>query len=116
MAPPGTVWCNTLIHQAGVPRAEIEQVGRCVTVRFRPSVYTAPERIGHDLTKRQQTILSLLGRRADMALRALVALLNTPNLRIPDWAVKGDQALLKGLQLIDTYGHGRGACWRLRRQ
>lgn len=106
----GTIKMAELAQRAGLPRPDFEESGGCVTVRFRPSRYIAPERIRHTLTKRQQQILSLLGRRKQMALREIREALGD---RVPDWAVKEDLALLKGLKLVNTAGHGRGAYWYL---
>ncbi|MCK6486507.1 MAG: hypothetical protein HUU22_12525 [Phycisphaerae bacterium] len=92
---------------------QIEEAGGCVTVRFRPSRYVALQPAGHMLTKHQQRILSLLAQyTVGLALRDLRALLGD---EVPEWALKKDLSLLKGLGLIGTAGHGRGAFWFLRK-
>lgn len=106
----GTIKMAELSHRAGLPRPEIEEVGGCVTVRFRSSRPVAPERVGHTLTKRQQKILSLLGRHQRLALRDMKAQLKANSAH---WEIKEDLALLKGLQLVNTAGRGRGAYWYL---
>jgi len=109
----GTIKMAELAQQAGLPRPDFEESGGCVTVRFRPSHYIAPERIRHTLTTRQRHILTLLGRRRQMALREIREVLGD---QVADWAVKDDLALLKGVKLVDTAGHGRGAYWYLVKQ
>ena len=102
-----------LTERAGLPRPEIEEAGGCVTVRFRPSRYIAPERIHHTLTKRQQRILSMIGGQAKLALREMRSELGA---KVPNWAIKQDLALLKSLGLIETAGRGTGAYWHLKGQ
>ncbi|OGX40479.1 MAG: AAA family ATPase [Omnitrophica WOR_2 bacterium RIFCSPHIGHO2_02_FULL_68_15] len=107
----GTLKMAELTTQAGLPRPEIEDAGGCVTVRFRPSRYVAPQRIARALTARQQSVLQLLSGAPDgLALRRIVVALPE---RAPEWELKTDLALLKQLGLVETTGHGRGACWFL---
>ena len=56
----GTIKMAELTTSAGLPQPEIEDAGGCVTVRFRPGRYVPPQRIGRNLTERQQAILALL--------------------------------------------------------
>jgi ATP-dependent DNA helicase RecG len=109
----GTIKIAELLQAAGLPKAEIEDAGGCVTVRFRPGRYLAPQRVAHDLTARQRSILAELdAERYGLALRDIRA--SHPG--IPEWEIKSDLATLKTLGLIDTKGHGRGAVWLLRRE
>ncbi len=107
----GTIKMAELAQQAGLPAPEIEDAGGCVTVRFRPSRYLAPQRVAHDLTDQQRQVLMLLeASRGGLALREIrAALPNAPS----DWEVKAALTLLKQLELVDTDGHGRGAYWFL---
>jgi ATP-dependent DNA helicase RecG len=107
----GTIKIAELTQQAGLPRPEIEDAGGCVTVRFRPSKYIPPQRIGHDLTERQQQILGILGASiAPLALREFLPLLPAGT---PEGGVRDDLQMLKKLKLAVTSGHGAGARWRL---
>jgi ATP-dependent DNA helicase RecG len=106
----GTIKMAELTHLAGLPRPEIEEGGGGVTVRFRPSRYEPPQRIGHDLSEQQRAILTILAGGARLALREIVvALKSGAALR----SVRDDLALLKQLRLTDSEGHGRGARWFL---
>lgn len=105
----GTLKMAEVMHQAGLPRPEIEDAGGCVTVRLRPSCYVPPQRVAHDLSERQRRVLALLeANPAGMALREVRANLGGD---VPEWEVKEDLALLKRLGLVETRGHGRGASW-----
>ena len=106
----GTLKIMELAEKAGLERPEIEEVGGCVTVRFRPSRYLPPSRVEHDLSARQRRILGLLADRDKMALRDIRLRLGSDG---EEWAIKEDLALLKQLGLIRSTGHGRGAVWRL---
>jgi len=82
-----------------------------VTVRFRPSRYVPPQRIGHDLTNRQRTVLAVLSAGGSgLALREVLARVSP---RAQEWELKGDLAILKALGLVRSSGHGRGARWTL---
>lgn len=107
----GTIKMAEVTRQAGLPVPEIEDAGGCVTVRFRPSRYVPPVRVGHDLTERQQAVLGMVAARLQgLALREMMmALEDAP----AEWEVKNDLALLKQLGLIEPRGHGRGAVWVL---
>jgi ATP-dependent DNA helicase RecG len=106
----GTLKMAELTTLAGLPRPEIEEAAGCVTVRFRPSRYEPPQRIGHDLTSQQQTILRLLAGGRHLALRAIVRELGPGS---ATRTVRDDLAFLKRLGLANSAGHGRGAQWFL---
>jgi ATP-dependent DNA helicase RecG len=110
----GTLKMAELALSAGLPRPEIEDAGGCVTVRFRPTRYLPPRRVARNLTERQRQILALLeANRGGLALREIRAGLGgTP----AEWEVKDDLALLKQLELVRSWGHGRGAYWSLANQ
>jgi ATP-dependent DNA helicase RecG len=107
----GTLKIAELTTQAGLPRPEIEDAGGCVTVRFRPSRYVAPQRVARVLSPRQQTVLELL---ADaprgLALRAIGR--GFPE-GFSERGLRADLAVLRDLGLVTTRGHGRGARWSL---
>jgi ATP-dependent DNA helicase RecG len=103
----GTIKMAELTTSAGLPRPEIEDAGGCVTVRFRPSRYTPPSRVARNLNDRQQRILALVGDAPDgVALRDLKSALRPP---IEERQLREDLAFLKGMDLIEPHGHGRGS-------
>ena len=106
----GTVKIAELATSAGLPRPQIEDAGGCVTVRFRPSWYTPPQRIEGNLSGRQQRILGLIGGNLEgVAFGAIRA-------QLPDATgrqVRRDIDVLKALRLIESIGRGRGARWLL---
>jgi ATP-dependent DNA helicase RecG len=106
----GTIKMAELTASAGLPRPEIEDVGGCVTVRFRPSRYVPPQRVGRNVTERQQEILVLLANAGEgLALREIVAALGSP---ANERQVREDLATLRTLGLANPEGHGRGARWK----
>jgi ATP-dependent DNA helicase RecG len=107
----GTIKMAELTTSAGLPRPEIEDAGGCVTVRFRPSRYLPPQRVGRDLTERQQRILTQLAEApGGLPVRALAAALRTADAK---WTIREDLATLKSLGLVRNEGWGRGARWML---
>jgi ATP-dependent DNA helicase RecG len=107
----GTLKMVELAEAAGLPRPEIEATPGAVLVRFLPSRYLAPQRIGHILTGRQQALLRILGTRRAASMRDLVAQL--PEQVAPS-TLRDDLNFLKRLGLVDTAGRGRGATWFLK--
>ena len=100
-----------LTTSAGLPQPEIEDVGGCVTVRFRPGRYVPPQRVGRDLRERQQAILALLEQSGrGLALREIIAQLEP---QATQRQVREDLAILRTLALVVSTGHGRGARWEL---
>lgn len=105
----GTIKMAELALSAGLPHPEIEDVGGCVTVRFRPMRYVPSQWVARDLTEHQREILTLLNaNQRGLALREIRAGLTA---ELPEWKVKEDLALLKQLELVRSGGHGRGAYW-----
>lgn len=106
----GTLKMAELTASAGLPRPEIEDAGGCVTVRFRPSRYVPPQRVGRDVTERQREVLVLLANAEDgMALRDILMSLGPP---ASERQVREDLAMLRSLGLAKPEGHGRGARWK----
>ena len=107
----GTIKMAELTDTAGLPRPEIEEGFDSVTVRFRPSRYIPPQRVGHDLTERQRTILVLLNESgAGLALREILANLEED---IDRRQVQRDLAMMKELNLVTNSGQGRAVRWQL---
>ncbi len=107
----GTLKMAEMAQQAGLPKPEIEEIAGAVVVRFRPSKYIPPSRIGHDLSERQQRILAHLGEHASLSLAQLIQKLEGNQ---AERTIQADLALLKEVGLVDLKGHGRGARWHLR--
>lgn len=107
----GTIKMVELTTSAGLPPPEIEDAGGYVTVRFRPSRYVPPQRVGRNLTERQQAILALLDQAGcGLALREIIVKLEP---KATQRQVREDLAILRTLELIVSAGHGRGARWSL---
>lgn len=106
----GTIKMAELTVSAGLPRPEIEDGGGCVTVRFRPSRYVPPRRVGRDVSERQREILALLdGKPSGLALREIHAQMAG---KVTARQVREDLGTLRTLGLAHPEGHGRGARWR----
>lgn len=106
----GTLKMAELAVSAGLPRPEIEDSGGCVTIRFLPTGYVPPERVGRDLTSRQRSILALIhGSQDGVALREICARLQGTG---TERQLREDLAALRTLGLAQTSGHGRGARWK----
>ncbi len=100
-----------LVTEAGLPLPEIEEAGGCVTVRFRPSRYVPPQRVGHNLSERQRDVLRLLDDAPfGLAFREIVAQIEG---KPTTSQVRNDLRLLRSLELIISEGYGRGARWKL---
>lgn len=106
----GTIKMTQLTERVGLPRPEFEDVAGTLLVRFRPSRYLPPQRIGRDLTVQQQKILAVLANRGSVALGRILEVLETNERR----SVQTDLHFLRSLDLVEGTGHGRGARWRLR--
>lgn len=106
----GTIKMVELAQHAGLPAPEIEDLKGGVTVRFRPSRYLPPQRVGRDINERQRLILGLLGGSPDgIALRHIHAQLGAD---IGMRQIREDLATLRVLGLAVPYGLGRGARWK----
>jgi ATP-dependent DNA helicase RecG len=107
----GTIKIAELVARAGLPPPEIEEVGGCVVVRFRPSRYLPPQRVAQNVTDRQQRVLAVLAEKPDgAALREILAGLD---MVATERQVREDLAILKVLGLANSNGHGRGVRWKL---
>lgn len=98
-----------LAERAGLPRPEIETIPGAVVVRFRPSRYLPPQKVGHHLTSRQQEILALLAGDS-LQLSEMHARMKD---RVLLRTLRDDLNMLRKLKLIDYRGRGRGARWYL---
>ena len=106
----GTLKMVELMDSAGLPQPEIEDLAGSVTVRFRPSHYVPPQRVGTDLVEQQRAILALLDQsKGGLALRDVCGLLGPEAI---ERRVREELATLKTLGLVDVTGRGRGAYWK----
>ncbi len=103
----GTLKMMELTTSAGLPPPQIEDTAGSVIVRFRPSQYVPPQRVGRDLTEQQREILSLLDQRS-LALSEVCSLLGAETIKRQ---VRENLATLRALGLVVGTGHGRGARW-----
>jgi ATP-dependent DNA helicase RecG len=99
-------WCVA----TGQPEPEFEEQTGAVVVRFLPSGYHPPLRVGHDLTDRQRQILLILSNGKQWRLQDIyIQLTNPPT----DRTVRQDLHLLRELGLVNGSGRGAGARWQL---
>ncbi len=106
----GTLKMTQLTQQAGLPRPEFEDSPGALLVRFRPTGYLPPQRVGRDLTERQQDILRVLASGGQLALQDIVRALGAEQERR---SVQTDLQFLRSLGLLASSGVGRGARWFL---
>ena len=106
----GTLKMMELMASAGLPRPEIEDFAGSVTVRFRPSHYVPPQRVGTNLDDQQREILAHLDQSTrGLALRQICLLLGPETV---ERRVREDLATLRALGLVAVTGVGRGAYWK----
>ena len=106
----GTQKIVELCLRAGHPEPEFLEIAGAVGVRFLPSGYVAPHRVGHDLTDRQRRILQVL---AGGKPRPFAGIRAQVDATIAERTLRDDLLHLKRLGLISSRGHGRGATWFL---
>lgn len=81
-----------------------EDFAGAVTVRFRPSRYIPPQRVGHDLTQRHRDLLQILdGEPIGLAFREAMSLLGS---QYTGNQVGNDLNLLRSLNLAISQGRG----------
>ncbi len=107
----GTLKMADLTEKAGLPRPEIEELAGTVVVRFRPSKYIPPRQVSRELTDRQRAILELLANSPPLSRKFIATTLSEADL-----VVREDLERLRGLELVVTSGHGRGAVWTMKNQ
>lgn len=106
----GTLKIVELVKRAGLPKPDIEAVSGAVTIRFLPTRYIPPQRVGHNLTPRQQAILEVLAKQ-QRASSGEIRLAVDP--KADPRRLRDDLALLRQLGLVGLEGFGRGARWFL---
>ena len=108
----GTTKMIELTERAGLAAPEWEATPYDVTVRFRPTRYVPPTRVGHDLTPLQRDVLDVLARLGPSPLGRIMTELATD---VPMRTVQDNLQMLRRLNLIDVSGSKRGARWELKR-
>jgi ATP-dependent DNA helicase RecG len=106
----GTQKIIDLCVEAGHPAPQFEERAGDVVVRFIPSGYVPPHRVGHNLTDRQRRILHALRDGRKYAIRDIQSSL-TPQPAAQ--TLRDDLNFLRKLKLVDHSGHGRGSFWWL---
>lgn len=99
-----------LTRHAGLAPPEIEAGTDEVIVRFRPSGYLPPERIGHDLSNLQRQLLQVL---ADSGPSPLSNVMSALPPGVARRTVQANLRLLQQLGLVDQRGERRWARWML---
>jgi len=107
----GTIKMAELTAEAGLAAPEFESSGGQVLVRFRPTRYVPPTRIGHNLSPLQQELLDIVAQTGAISLGGIRAILTS---EIPEGTVQDNLRLLRTLGLVDVRGTGRGARWMLK--
>lgn len=106
----GTLKMAELTDQAGLAPPEFEVAAGEVLVRFRPTRYVAPMRVGHDLSQLQRELLEVL---ASIGSATLADLREAIQSLAADRTIQENLALLRHLSLVESTGRGRGARWSL---
>jgi ATP-dependent DNA helicase RecG len=107
----GTLKMAELTERAGLPRPEFEEMAGTLLVRFLPTRYVPPQRIGHDLTSAQRQILAVLADGGATSLADIYLGIGGAQTRR---SIQSDLQLLRSWDLVDSSGWGRGARWFLR--
>jgi ATP-dependent DNA helicase RecG len=107
----GTLRIAELTHRAGLVAPEIETGVDEVIVRFQPTNYVAPARIGYDLSPIQRLLLQVLADLGPGSLSDLMARLPSSTSRR---TVQDNLRLLLQLELVDRRGERRWARWMLK--
>jgi ATP-dependent DNA helicase RecG len=107
----GTLRMAELTRSAGLLAPEIEAGAGEVIVRFRPTKYVAPERIGHDLTGLQRQLLQILADAGPSSLAEIMAQLPAKTAKR---TVQDNLRLMLQLDLVDLRGERRWAQWMLK--
>jgi len=83
-------------------------------VRFRPGRYEPPQRVGHNLSERQQEVLRCLHAYGPQSLSEIMTSMGS-SAAATERQLRQDLQLLKQLGLVELDGWGRGSRWVPRR-
>jgi ATP-dependent DNA helicase RecG len=107
----GTIKMAELTEQAGLAPPEFECSTGEVLVRFWPTRYVPPTRVGHDLSPLQRELLEVLATSGPASLKQIRSSMPTAS---PERTVQDNLQLLRRLSLVDVTGQRRTARWRLK--
>jgi ATP-dependent DNA helicase RecG len=107
----GTIKMAKLMDEAGLTPPEFEEITNSLLVRFRPTRYVPPTRVGHDLNPLQREVLDILAQTGPTALHHIREAMEAP---VPRRTLQDNLQLLRKLDLVDTTGRGSGARWMLK--
>jgi ATP-dependent DNA helicase RecG len=100
-----------LTREADLAAPEFEVQAGEVMVRFRPSSYVPPSKIGHSLSPLQEELLSVL---SDAGPASLANIRSCIRSDVAGRTIQENLAMLRTLGLADSSGRGRGARWMLK--
>jgi ATP-dependent DNA helicase RecG len=108
----GTIKMAELAEEAGLVPPEFESAAGEVVVRFRPTGYVPPLRVGHNLSPLQRDLLEVLEKLGPSSLHQIIGALPT---RTPEATVQENLQTLRLLGLADHNNKkGRGSRWMLK--
>ncbi|HZP81512.1 MAG TPA: ATP-binding protein [Chthonomonadaceae bacterium] len=107
----GTVKMAELTDEAGLTPPEFEEIGNSLLVRFLPTRYVPPTRVGHDLSLLQRDILQVLAQQGPSTSAQIRGALENET---PPRTLLWNLQMLKELGLIDSTRKGRGFVWMLK--
>jgi ATP-dependent DNA helicase RecG len=107
----GTVKMAELMDEAGLTPPEFEEIGNSLLVRFLPTRYVPPTRVGHDLSLLQRDILQVLAQQGPSTSAQIRGTLENET---PPRTLLWNLQMLKELGLIDSTRKGRGFVWTLK--
>jgi ATP-dependent DNA helicase RecG len=107
----GTLKMATLMDEAGLTPPEFEERINSVVVRFLPTHYIPPTRVGHDLSLLQREILQVLADRGPCSSGHVHEALK---IQAATRTVQENLQLLRDWGLVDSQGKGRAFTWMLK--
>ena len=108
----GTLKMVELARDAGLPPPEIEATAHQVMIRFRPTAYVPPHRVGLKLSELQRRLLDIVSQAGPCPLGEIINALPTETSRR---TVQDNLKLLVQLDLLDAPSkRGLGALWKLK--
>jgi ATP-dependent DNA helicase RecG len=107
----GTIKIVELTQAAGLASPEFVTEGGEVLVRFHPTRYVPPMRVGLDLSPLQRDLLEILARTGSVSLRNIRTYLPSDTSRR---TIQDNLQMLRQLGTVDTAGHGQNARWMLK--
>jgi len=102
---------TSLIQHGETEQVEFKSIAGDVVVRFYPTRYIAPTRIGHDLSPLQRELLEIIASTVSAPLSCILSHIDPP---VPMRTVQDNLVLLRNLGLIDLVGSRRWARWKLK--